>query len=895
MTDTSLNIEVKTSGVNQAAADLQKLSTAASSTEKSTSGMVSGIDRVNAQLKAMGDKSRYASEEASKVFNDLVPGAKRAETAIQKVAKSFDDAGKSASGFSSGAKDVAKGGVAVLALAKAWELVAGSIGDAIKAADDYTRIDSRLRQVTGGVQGAVEAQAALFKIAQDTRQPFIELANTYAQVARSTEDLNLGQTRLLGVTKTISQAVSLSGSSTQSANAAMIQFSQAMASGVLRGEELNSIMEQTPRLAKAIADGMGIGIGELRKLGQEGELTAEKVLGAIEKSAKNIENEFRSMTPTVADGFTKLANSAGNFIDVINDATGASKALYKVLASLSSAMDFTAKGVKQGVANAQTGVLEAKVASLQNQLANLGSGDFRRSGIQQQLDAAQSSLFKQRGANLAGGADAPVLPFADGKAQKQTQAEIDLWNKLNGVSSSYSKELKTLFDQYSSGKMGVDEYRKSVAKLIDIEIKGEKKIRSGGSRKSNLNAGEDTAAAKAYEQALKSIEKAQLSAEQSGLDLTASQKVLFDLMNSAEWQRMPDTWKQVVVAQTAAAVAAEELAKYNKAVAEQTEANRKANEAQLDTIAALERETELYGLSASAIANVNVSRLEEARALAEANGAWQEHLDFLDEEIRKRKELAGAYEKNDVKRILANTPTERAKKAEADKATLDRALAADEISKKAYEEGLKEIEGKTKDAVDSMDEFTKQAARNMQDAMADFFINPTKDGMQSLATSFAQTIQKMIAQAGSAQLMNILFGDMGKSGNVGGLAKDAIGFFAALMSANGNAFSSNGVHAFATGGAFGNGEILTKPTVFRFSSGGSFRTGVAGEAGPEGALPLKRMSNGKLGVYMQGGGGQVINMKINAGSGVDKAEIRRAAAAGARGVLAVANGARRYG
>ena len=65
-------------------------------------------------------------------------------------------------------------------------------------------------------------------------------------------------------------------------------------------------------------------------------------------------------------------------------------------------------------------------------------------------------------------------------------------------------------------------------------------------------------------------------------------------------------------------------------------------------------------------------------------------------------------------------------------------------------------------AVKELDEFTKQAARNMQDAMADFFIDPTKGGIQSLAETFSQTVQKMIAQAGSAQLMNLLFGDMGQ-------------------------------------------------------------------------------------------------------------------------------------
>ncbi|EGK71901.1 hypothetical protein METUNv1_01679 [Methyloversatilis universalis FAM5] len=95
-------------------------------------------------------------------------------------------------------------------------------------------------------------------------------------------------------------------------------------------------------------------------------------------------------------------------------------------------------------------------------------------------------------------------------------------------------------------------------------------------------------------------------------------------------------------------------------------------------------------------------------------------------------------------------------------------------------------------------------------------------------------------------------------------------------SADGNAFTSGGyVSAFASGGAFGNGEVLTRPTFFRFASGGAFRSGVAGEAGPEGALPLKRMANGKLGVYAEAGSGPtVLNVRVinNAGAQVQVAQ-----------------------
>jgi tape measure domain-containing protein len=828
---TTLGIEVKTSGVAQAAADLQKLQGAASSAEKSTSAMSSGINAVNAQLAAMASKAKGAGQNfqsldpAAASMAKLAREAKEANQAVTQAAKSLEKASDASKNFSSGT--VAKGGVAAIAIAKAWELVAASIGDAIKAADDYSRIESKLRQITGGVAGAVQAQSELYKIAQDTRQPFIELANTYAQVARATAEMGISQEQLMGITKTVSQAVSLSGSSTQAAQAAMVQFSQAMASGTLRGEELNSIMEQTPRLAQAIAQGMGIGIGELRRLGAQGELTADQVLGAIAKSAKRIDDEFKSMTPTVADGFTKMANSAGNFIDVINDATGASKALYSVLSGLSKAMDFTARGVKAGVDNAKTGVLETKIASLTTQINSLGKDDLRVKGLQAQLTSAQADLFKVRGSSLAGGAEMPVL--SDAKEKGPSSAYLSLTQKMSGVSQDFYKNLKILNDEY--GRTGnLKNYQAEVKKLIETETDiGKDSVKkprsSGGGSKRGAEASED---AKIYLAAMKSMADAEKNAEKSTLELSSAQSILYDIMVSPAWNTMPEAWKQTAIAQFESARAAE---KTSEAFREQ----QKAIEEGKRIAESLRTPSESLG---STIADLN--RLLDAGAIS-----WDVYT----------------------------------------RAVFDAQDKFDGMNKKVEETG------------DKMNEFAISAARNIQSSMADFLFDPFDKGVKGMAESFGKIIQRMIAEAAAAQIAEKLFGDM-KGGKVSsdswvGMAMTA---FKAFASANGNAFSGNGhVQAFASGGAFGSGEILNKPTLFRFASGGSFRTGVAGEAGPEGALPLKRMSNGKLGVYADGGKAITINQNIVVGQGADKAEVKRAAASGARTALGVMGGARRYG
>ena len=203
-------------------------------------------------------------------------------------------------------------------------------------------------------------------------------------------------------------------------------------------------------------------------------------------------------------------------------------------------------------------------------------------------------------------------------------------------------------------------------------------------------------------------------------------------------------------------------------------------------------------------------------------------------------------------------------------------------------DGTKE---KVKETTDEMDEFAKSAAKNIQSSLADFLFDPFDKGLKGMAEAFGKMLQRLIAEAAAAQIAKYLFGDM-KGGKVEGVVGPLLSAFSTwAMSANGNAFDNGQVQKFASGGVFGNGRILTKPTMFAL--GGTM--GIAGEAGPEGALPLKRMSNGKLGVHMSGGQAMTINQTINAGAGTDKAEVKRAAASGARTALGVMSGARRYG
>ena len=178
----------------------------------------------------------------------------------------------------------------------------------IRAADTYSELRSQLRLVTESQEELNETYEAAYKLAQETRGGLGETINLYARLARSSEELDLTNQQLLTVTRAINQSFVVSGASAQEAASATLQLSQGMASGTLRGEELNSVLENSPRLARAIADGLGVTIGQLRELGAEGQLTGSAVTRALLSSADSINREFQDMPRTVGQSLQQLRN-----------------------------------------------------------------------------------------------------------------------------------------------------------------------------------------------------------------------------------------------------------------------------------------------------------------------------------------------------------------------------------------------------------------------------------------------------------------------------------------------------------------------------------------------------------------------------------------------------------
>ncbi len=179
----------------------------------------------------------------------------------------------------------------------------------IRTADASNRLQARLRLVTEGTGQLVAIERALFDVAQDVRGEFEKTVDLYSKLARGSAELGFSQSELLTITEAVTQSVAISGSTAVSAAAGLQQFAQGIGSTVLAGDELRSVRENIIRLAQAIADGMDVSIADLKRLGEEGELTAEKVLDALLTQAPTLEAEFNRIPRTVEQAMTQVSNS----------------------------------------------------------------------------------------------------------------------------------------------------------------------------------------------------------------------------------------------------------------------------------------------------------------------------------------------------------------------------------------------------------------------------------------------------------------------------------------------------------------------------------------------------------------------------------------------------------
>ena len=211
---------------------------------------------------------------------------------------------------------------------------------AIAMMDSYTELQNRIRLVTHSQTEMAQATESVFDISSRTNQAVGATAQIYQRFAKNADTLNISQQKVVELTETVSKAVALSGAAQASSEAALMQFGQALASGELRGAELNSVMEQTPALAQAIADGLGVSVGALKDMGKNGELSINKVITALEKAKSSVDSDFEKRVKTLSMSYTNLETS---FIKYAGEADRT----YGITQKLGESVDFVSKNLDQ--------------------------------------------------------------------------------------------------------------------------------------------------------------------------------------------------------------------------------------------------------------------------------------------------------------------------------------------------------------------------------------------------------------------------------------------------------------------------------------------------------------------------------------------------------------------
>lgn len=287
-----------------------------------------------------------------------------------------------------------------------------TVGAAISKMDAYTGMQNRLKLVTESQEQLNLAMSDTFVIAQKSYQSWDSVIQVYQRFSDNAKTLNIDMAKTAELTETVSKAVAISGASTQAAEAALTQFGQALASGVLRGEELNSILEQTPALAKAIAQGMGITVGQLRSVAAEGKITGEVLVDALTKSKKSVDELFAKTDVTIGQSLQLLSNEVTKFTGEAGKASGVATTLASSIQILANNLDAIAGiAVVGGVAMLTKAILTQTVATYGSITASVA----RRSTLLAEL-AAQAAASTAEVARTGAIAQFTAMQLVDAKA-----------------------------------------------------------------------------------------------------------------------------------------------------------------------------------------------------------------------------------------------------------------------------------------------------------------------------------------------------------------------------------------------------------------------------------------------------------------------------------------------
>ncbi|MHA0888139.1 tape measure protein [Enterobacter ludwigii] len=278
------------------------------------------------------------SEKAGEIYYDIEADVSGLLKAQGKANNSLDSIGNSATNAAK-KMDELQTNINRVAGAIAASLVVDWGKAFLVAADNMSQLNARIERLTGSAAAASQTMQSLMRISSATGGSLQDTEKLWEILSTALRDTGATNGQILQLTETLQKIGRIGGSSSEEMANALRQFGQSISSGTVRAEEFNSILEQMPELARQIAAGLGVSIGQLRQLMLDGKLTAEDALNAIQKQTGSVNAEFEKLPRTLSQANTALTNSFLSMIDSVNQATGASSGMVAVIDSLTAALD----------------------------------------------------------------------------------------------------------------------------------------------------------------------------------------------------------------------------------------------------------------------------------------------------------------------------------------------------------------------------------------------------------------------------------------------------------------------------------------------------------------------------------------------------------------------------
>ncbi|MBH8307835.1 tape measure protein [Acinetobacter baumannii] len=384
------------------------------------------------------NNSSYVVNKTAEATKQATQQAQKYGQEIKTTTQELDKQEKSARSYSTAIKSLA-GYMAGLV----------TINAAINNMDTYTGLQNRLKLVTNNQAELNKATEDTFQIAQKTYSAWDSVLQVYQRFSDNAKTLNLTMDDTARLTETVSKAVAISGASAEAADAALVQFGQALASGTLRGEELNSVMEQTPALAKAIAQGMGITVGQLRSVAAEGKITSQEIVKALKNVQDDVDALFAKTDITIGQSLTLLNNEITKFVGEAGKGSGAAQVLAGSVQTLASNLDLIADGalvvgigyITRAILMKSAAVKEGMASTLASRQASVLNAQAEYAEATATLNAAKAHLANVRATNAETqakfGATAAATRYAQAQAAvtAATNVQTAAQTRLSAASS----------------------------------------------------------------------------------------------------------------------------------------------------------------------------------------------------------------------------------------------------------------------------------------------------------------------------------------------------------------------------------------------------------------------------------------------------------------------------